>query len=351
MGITNLLPFLRKHAPKAITKAPSLESLKNKSIAIDLAILIRKVLYGSVDEYCETLVQMDTNLKENLITPIWVFDGVDSAQDKKEERHDRQKKRMRGEEIAEEQWEMLAKEKELIMRGDAVKRAKTEMEAAKQALISSPTSETRLLYDHAVTVHQRIVDLESQPSMMAKAQRLAEIDAVREKQDQVVVIDYDKIKEEFRRHDITFVIAKGEAERCCAWLAHTKKVDIVASDDSDAIAHGSPMILRNLGPSLATLKMELWDFSVVLTSLKLSYPSFVEFCLLCGCDFCDNIQGLGPVAAYELIDFYGAIDKAMASPLFDKWKKVDNFASVQERWDRARKRLFLTAEMGEAETI
>lgn len=345
MGITNLLPFLRKHAPEAMIQAPSLNTLKDKKVAIDLAIFMRKIFYDTQEECCQLLLDMNQKLKGHGIHPVWVFDGTDSALDKMEEREDRQKKRKRGQELADEYSTLLAKEKELITTGDGVKKAKTEMDAAKEALIVSPTPESRIAYDKSVIVHQRVLAIND--SMVAKMQRLTEIDAIQKKQESVVSIDYAIIKQAFLCGDVTFVMAKGEAERCCAWLAQTQQVDMVASDDSDAFAHASPKILRNLGFGFDTSqqKMELWDFAMILQKLKLSYPSFVEFCLLCGCDFCDNIQGLGPAAAYKLIHYYETIDKAVTSPLFVKWKQAENFASVQERWDRARKRLYLTKEM------
>jgi len=39
----------------------------------------------------------------------------------------------------------------------------------------------------------------------------------------------------------------------------------------------------------------------VLKALELTNEQFVDFCILCGCDYTSKIAGIGPVKALKLI--------------------------------------------------
>jgi len=43
------------------------------------------------------------------------------------------------------------------------------------------------------------------------------------------------------------------------------------------------------------------DMSAVLSGLGLSYESFVDLCIMMGCDYCNTIKGVGPKTALTLI--------------------------------------------------
>ena len=36
------------------------------------------------------------------------------------------------------------------------------------------------------------------------------------------------------------------------------------------------------------------DLSLALQQLGMTMDQFIDFCILCGCDYCDSIKGLGP---------------------------------------------------------
>jgi len=38
---------------------------------------------------------------------------------------------------------------------------------------------------------------------------------------------------------------------------------------------------------------------------------FVDLCILCGCDYCDNIDGIGAVTALKLINKYRTLEKVL----------------------------------------
>jgi flap endonuclease-1 len=38
---------------------------------------------------------------------------------------------------------------------------------------------------------------------------------------------------------------------------------------------------------------------------------FIDMCILCGCDYCDSIRGIGPGKAYTFIKQHGTIEKLL----------------------------------------
>ncbi len=43
------------------------------------------------------------------------------------------------------------------------------------------------------------------------------------------------------------------------------------------------------------------DQPAALSELGLSHEQFIDLCILCGCDYCGRIPGIGPVRALEKI--------------------------------------------------
>ena len=52
--------------------------------------------------------------------------------------------------------------------------------------------------------------------------------------------------------------------------------------------------------------MILYNLEKVLIDLKLTYESFVDFCIMLGCDYSCKIPGFGPVTGYKLITEYNS---------------------------------------------
>ena len=42
--------------------------------------------------------------------------------------------------------------------------------------------------------------------------------------------------------------------------------------------------------------------------MKLSYEEFIDFCILCGCDYLPGIPKIGPVNSLKIIQKYKSID-------------------------------------------
>lgn len=110
---------------------------------------------------------------------------------------------------------------------------------------------------------------------------------------------------------IPCISAESEAEAQCVALAKAGLVDAVASSDLDVLAFGCPLMVRNLANSADPEVVEI-NLEKVLLEAKLSHESFVDLCILCGCDYTSSIESVGPKTAYKLICKYGSIDEILA---------------------------------------
>jgi flap endonuclease-1 len=119
-------------------------------------------------------------------------------------------------------------------------------------------------------------------------------------------------KELLRLMGVPILIAPCEAEAQCAELARKNKVYATATEDMDALTFQSPKLLRKLTFSQSSKDkqpiLEI-DFQLVLQGLDLTYEQFVDLCILCGCDYCSTIKGIGPKTALKLIKQHKSIER------------------------------------------
>ncbi|KAJ7540356.1 hypothetical protein O6H91_10G009600 [Diphasiastrum complanatum] len=108
---------------------------------------------------------------------------------------------------------------------------------------------------------------------------------------------------------VPLVKAPSEAEAECAALCKLNKAFAVASEDMDSLSFGAPRLVRYLlSPVSQKLPIMEYDLSKVLEELKLSLNQFVDLCILAGCDYIENIKGIGPQTALKLVQKYGSIE-------------------------------------------
>lgn len=129
---------------------------------------------------------------------------------------------------------------------------------------------------------------------------------------------------------IPYVNAPGEAEAQCAVLAKADKVYAAASEDMDTLCYRTPFLLRHLTFSEAKKEpIHEIDTELVLKGLDLTLEQFIDLCIMLGCDYCDNIRGVGPVTALKLIKEHGSLDKIVE---FIESGEANNKWKIPEHW-------------------
>jgi flap endonuclease-1 len=91
-----------------------------------------------------------------------------------------------------------------------------------------------------------------------------------------------------------------EGEKVGSLMCKDKYIDILYTTDSDALAYKCPLIAKSMKLG-SKPEIELITYKYVKDSLNLSSKQFIEFCIMCGCDYNSNIPGIGPAKSYKLI--------------------------------------------------
>ncbi|BBN19644.1 flap endonuclease-1 [Marchantia polymorpha subsp. ruderalis] len=131
---------------------------------------------------------------------------------------------------------------------------------------------------------------------------------------------------------VPVVEAPSEAEAECAALCKADKVFAVASEDMDSLTFGSPVFLRHLMEPVAR-KLPVMEFSTakVLEGLELTMDQFIDMCILCGCDYCDSIKGIGPQSALKLIRQHGSLEQILENLNKSKYQIPENWNYKEAR--------------------
>jgi len=136
----------------------------------------------------------------------------------------------------------------------------------------------------------------------------------------------DEAKQLLRLMGVPIVEAPGEAEAQCAAIVKSGQAWATGSEDMDSLTFGTTLLVRHLTFSAAR-KMPILQISLdkVLAGLNLSMESFIDLCILLGCDYCDTIRGIGPKRALELITKHKNIETILKKIDKTKYKVPENF--------------------------
>jgi flap endonuclease-1 len=268
MGIKDLGSFLKDYD---VSKFVNINAFSGKRIAIDanawiyanFAIARKHVINATnlktdepdndkiIQRGIELLNSFLKRFFENNIIPVFIFDGT-SIVEKKE-----------------------TNEKRTKIKEDT----KNKIEELKQKL-----SEIDLLDDSG--------DIENNLKTKMRALNVIE----KEK--------YVIIREQLEKNGVPILTSLGDAEKLCALLCVEGKVAAVFSPDLDNLVYGCPILIRNIKGITA----ECILFHKVLMELEMTKASFVDFCIMCECDYNKRIPLIGVKKSYAFIKEHKKIE-------------------------------------------
>ena len=262
MGIRGLNTLIKKFAPEALLNC-DVSKYKGTTVAIDCSILLYKFKYASRAENSH-LVGIANRVKfylMNGILPVFVFDGIPPE----------------------------AKKNTISKRHAVREKLYTRLDELK--IIVPQTDE----------------------------ENKKKIDEIEKIMSQLIVIKknhVDDSKELLEKSGIPFCTAPEDAEKYCAFLQANGLVDYTVTDDTDAITFGCKKILKT---SVSKNIIEI-DTDRILEKFEMSRPSFIDFCILSGCDYSESIPQIGPVTSFNLIKKHKSIEEIIKT-----LKPPDNF--------------------------
>jgi flap endonuclease-1 len=267
-------------------------------LGIDLSIFLYKYLYNN-DDHLEGLTRLILRLLKNQITPIFIFDGK-PPKEKDEILQSRKEKK-----------DFMNIKKNLIE--NSINFDRTNFDNFKKN-INEYINNTNTDF----TINEcDIKNLYEKNSEML----LKECEKLTKKIIYVTPYHIDSSKKLFDLFGVKYIHAPCEAESLLAILCKDNIVDGCISEDTDILANGGYLFLRNFNSEKNTV--EEYCLHGILNNLNITYEQFIDMCILCGCDYTGKINGLGPITAHKLISTYITIEKIIENN--KKFIIPDNF--------------------------
>jgi flap endonuclease-1 len=113
---------------------------------------------------------------------------------------------------------------------------------------------------------------------------------------------------------VPVVLAPCEAEAQAAALAKAGTVYATGTEDMDALTFQTPVLVRKLTFANASKStIQTIHYEKAMIGLQVTQAEFVDLCILLGCDYCDNIKGVGPKTALKMIREHHTIENILKS--------------------------------------
>lgn len=263
MGIRRLSTFLRRNYP-GIYKPIHVSKIADARIAVDISIYIFK--YKSLHGRGWSLAFLNLILffRQNNIHPVFIYD-VGHPPEKSSERCRRSKQKK-----------------------DAAARLQSLRSAIEKRPFSTYTPSSR----------SPSYLSGSSPEDEEYERKLRRISALESTIVEVDRHDFDLSKVILEKCGVPYFNAVLEAETVCADLAKKGIVTAAMSEDSDLFVYGSPLTIIDV--NLLTQQVTTVAYKDILNELKMTEDQFLNFCMLCGCDYVRSTFR-DPKDAYDLV--------------------------------------------------
>jgi 5'-3' exonuclease len=308
MGIKNINKFLTKHCP-SIFREISLKDYKGKKIAIDINFYLFKYKTGYKDKWIKGLLKLILALQKNNITYIFVYD-TKAPLEKNNRKLERKQKRLCAEERI------------------------YKTESARDKYIETGVADDIL---HEIMKKRRRKKLLPSTFVPDIDLNLVEKELEKDRRSCVSLTPYDyNISKSLLNYlGIPFYDAPSEAETLCSWLCCHNYVDAVLSNDTDVLVYGTPLFLTQIDPN-NELVIEI-DGAKLRQSIDVTYDTFRDFAIMCGCDYNNNIYRIGPEKAYKLLKKYKNLERIEEDTDIDveclNYKRVREIFTVPDTFE------------------
>ena len=131
-----------------------------------------------------------------------------------------------------------------------------------------------------------------------------------------MINDVKKMLEYF---GIDWIHPDGEAEAYASELCRIGYVDYVLTEDMDTMVYGCPKLIRNCTDKTLKRKdiVSVFNYSKMIEDLEITHDQFVDFCIFCGCDYCDSVPKVGNITALKLIKKFKNIESIMENTKYE----------------------------------
>lgn len=305
MGIKDLKKLIKgqfktSSIKESLIKNGNLSELAGEKVAIDISSYIYKYKVVNGDLWLNSMVMLICMIKRANVSVVFIFDGKPPS-----EKDEECKRRRNASNNIE----------------DKVMNLSVDLDVYK---------DTNVISDLLRDTMKKIFDKDEKTGKKNKLlhpekkdETIIDINAIKQfiekKEGQNVKItkqDLDTLKEMILLFGGTFIQAPGEAEALAAYLFHKGEVKAVITEDTDILTYGVETYIS--GVNSVSGDCEVIYLSEVLKETELTIEEFRDFCIMCGCDYGNNIKGVGTATALKHIQKYKSIEKFIEeNPKFD----------------------------------
>lgn len=294
MGIKQLFSVIEKIAPNSIYTINDRKQLNDQRIAVDIFVILHRFIKGNLvgvhpyiipqeQKHIVGLLEHVIQLKENYISPCFVFDGTPPN----------------------------IKNMELQKRALKYKQNQNKFEYFSQLLNEIRDENNRNINDEEQQQQQH---QEKQKKEVEEEEKLLveKLKVLQMRMSKLTREHIQECKELLDILGIPYIEAPGEAEAQCASMCKNGIVDAVLSDDMDTLTFGAPILLRKnfvfckfINRTNVGVVINLEQF-LIHTGFNMN--QFIDLCILLGSDYCPKIKRVGSKTAFAMIKRYGDIE-------------------------------------------
>lgn len=291
MGIKDLKQAIAKYCPEN-KKQIKYSELSGKTITVDTSIYLYKFKYGDNNFLYRFLKQIEWFYK-NDIKLIYVFDGKPPQEKNNiisERRNIKKQKYERKEQI----------ESKIIQIDDELKKNEPDK-------LKIYSDQKKILKGELKKINNSIINITDK--------------------------DIQLLKDLFDICNIQYICANTEAELICSHLTISHGVFGCLTDDTDVLPNKCINFLTDY--NFKSNFLTVYSYDDVVSGLKMTDDEFIDFCILCGCDYSPKIRNLGYVTAYKFITKYKSIESILENTtekynLSEEFLKKYNFNDARK---------------------
>ncbi|RJU90105.1 MAG: flap endonuclease-1 [Candidatus Poseidoniales archaeon] len=132
---------------------------------------------------------------------------------------------------------------------------------------------------------------------------------------------------------VPWVTAAAEGEAQAAVMAAKGQLDVVATQDWDALLYGSPVLIRNMMDDGSkrygrVVHAESINLQTMLTENDLSREQLVDLAIMIGTDYHPGIKGIGPKTGLKLIKQHGTIEAVCEAKAKEVPERLDEIRQI-----------------------
>ena len=251
MGIKDLNKFIKTFSPKAINQVP-ISNYAGKTLAVDTSIFLYKFKYSY--KLIDSFFQQYCHFKKEGVELIYVFDGKPPEE----------------------------KEYVLNTRKNAREKQVNKIEEIKKKIDQTDDNN----FDEKKKLKKQLAEMERRYINITQE-------------------DIDNVKSLFDRIGAKYIHHESEADPICCDMFKKGIVQGCISNDMDFLPTGAGILIRNY--NLGNMVDE-YNLDVILEETGMDLNKFIDFCILCGCDYTCKIPRLGFITAFKSLQQFDNIE-------------------------------------------